>query len=252
MKRIFAILVATALVFCSVGSAMAAYFDSNNLMMVVYNWDDKEVAIDLGDFSTVDYSVGGQTLAAAGSVDLSSFGGAVSDWSDLNVGLFTAYYGNSTFHFVLGATQDTALTINSAAKTTFFTAATKVHTTYAASGTQVATGDASYTYSYSNYLDNLAYGQMAGYNPYSASLAGPDLSALLTDGFIDLYLYEYDANGNLVAGNGVDYSGIIRLNADGSIVTVAGGNTTPTPIPGALVLMASGLVGLVGIRRKNA
>ena len=253
MKKLFAILVTVALVVCSAGPVMAAFYDNQNLMMVVYNNTDNEVAIDLGNYDTVDYSVAGQTLAAAGSVNPAGaqFGSAVDSWDDLHVGLFTANRTSGVYHFVLGTTQNTRNPINSAAKANFYTQSSNTHNTYRAAGEQVVTGSASYNYSYSTLLDAGAYGQMAGYNPYNASLAGPDLGALLTDGFIDLFLYEYDINGNLVAGNGVDYQGIIRLNANGSVVTVAGGNPV-VPIPGALVLFASGLVGLIGIRRKNS
>ncbi|RJP81735.1 MAG: hypothetical protein C4522_05025 [Desulfobacteraceae bacterium] len=253
MKRILAILVTVALVVCGAGQAMAAYFDNNNLVLVAYNWSDNEVAVDLGDYNTVDYGVTGQTLAAAGSVNLGQFGAAVDSWDDLHLGIMTAYRTTNptVYHFVLGTTQDSTATINPGSKASFYTASGNVHLLNRGEGTQVSVNSASDMNSYTKNLDNQAYGQMAGFNTFNADAAGPSLSALLTDGFIDMYIYEYDLNGVLVAGNGVDYQGIIRLNADGSVVTVAG-NSPVVPIPGALVLFASGLVGLIGIKRKNS
>ncbi|MFH2067506.1 MAG: hypothetical protein ABIK15_20055 [Pseudomonadota bacterium] len=264
MKRILAILVTVAVVVCGAVPAMADYFDNDHLMMAVYNRTDKEVAIDLGDYDLVDYSIPGQTLAVAGSVDIEGagkqFGSTIDSWDDLHVGLFTGYKDTSNvYHLVIGTTQNQATEINGAARATFLNGSSAVHLNYRTPGAeQVNIGSAGALSSYTTKLDAGAYGQMAGFNPYNAPLAGPDLGVIASQGFIDLYIYDYTIVGlgasatvPLVPGNGVDYQGIIRLNADGSIVTVAASNPV-VPIPGALVLFASGLVGLIGIRRRNA
>jgi len=256
MKKLFAIIVTIAVVVCGAVPAMAAYFDNNNLMMVVYNRTDNEVAIDLGDYKTVDFSIPGQTLAAAGSVNPAGaqFGGSVDSWDDLHVGLFVGYRQEPTsgpYTLVIGTTKNEATAINPGARANFITQTSSTHNNFRPQNAQVATGSASAIYSYTRLMDNGAYGQMAGFNPVNFPLSGPDLSVILTQGYIDLYLYEYTIVGQtvpLVPGNGVDYQGIIRLSADGSITTAP----AVVPIPGALVLLASGLVGLVGIRRKNS
>jgi hypothetical protein len=65
-----------------------------------------------------------------------------------------------------------------------------------------------------------------------------------TGGFSDVYMYEYDA-----MNNAWDY-GTIRLYADGSAVLNPTSN--PVPVPAAVWLLGSGLLGLIGIRRRNA
>lgn len=251
MKKLFAIIVTVAVVLCGTVPAMAAFYDNTNLVLVAYNWTDKEVAVDLGNYNTMDYGVG-QTLAAAGSVNLGQFGSAVDSWDDLHVGLYTAHKDSTNvYHLVFATTENTRPDINIAPKANFVSGSTAHHTLNRGAG-QVVVKAATEVNSYTNKLDLKAYGQMAGVNLYNAPLASPTLDALsIAGGFIDLYLYEWNISGVPVVGDGTDYQGIIRLNADGSIVTVAGNNPV-VPIPGALVLFASGLVGLIGIRRKNA
>ncbi len=73
-----------------------------------------------------------------------------------------------------------------------------------------------------------------------------NLSALNTvGGYVDQYLYYYGSNPDL-GGQGTAVAKI-RTNADGSTTL---SSLAPTPIPAAIYLFGSGLVGLVGMRRK--
>ena len=64
-----------------------------------------------------------------------------------------------------------------------------------------------------------------------------------------MYLYTFPG-GVLDTGldANTDYAGVIRLNSDGSVVL----NPSAVPIPGSILLLGSGILGLFGIRRKKA
>ena len=66
-----------------------------------------------------------------------------------------------------------------------------------------------------------------------------------------MYLYEYHISGTTVtlvknAAGTTDYMGKLILDTTGNTTAV------PTPIPASLLLFGSGLLGLVGLRRKSA
>jgi hypothetical protein len=76
-----------------------------------------------------------------------------------------------------------------------------------------------------------------------------DMGLLATQGYSDLYLFQYlrdvAINQWILPTSPI---AVIRMMADGSVVM------NPTvPLPGSLILLSSGLLGMVGIRRrKNA
>jgi len=75
-----------------------------------------------------------------------------------------------------------------------------------------------------------------------------DMGLLETQGYADLYLFNYlrvlSTNTTVLPTAPI---AVIRMMADGSVVM------NPTvPLPGSLILLSSGLLGMVGIRRKNA
>jgi hypothetical protein len=89
-----------------------------------------------------------------------------------------------------------------------------------------------------------------------------NLAALSTVGYVDQLLYFFDYNGSLsdVAGTPL---AIIRtfLTSDGSTVNTAGTliatelralDAAPVPVPAAVWLLGTGLIGLVGIRRRKS
>jgi hypothetical protein len=133
--------------------------------------------------------------------------------------------------------------------TPFLSGSEAMHSYYAGDGSSSKfVGSSSEVKSYDYIMNRTGTdrGGMAGFN-FDSLDANVNLGDLATVGYVDLYLYQFSAvGGGLVAGPAADYQGIVRLGADGSV------DFNPVPIPGALVLFASGLIGLVGIRRRNA
>jgi hypothetical protein len=91
-----------------------------------------------------------------------------------------------------------------------------------------------------------------GNGTHVAGVAGflttPNAEAQLSSsGYVDLYLYYYAYSAMNVAGSGTEIADI-RTFADGSTEIIP---LVSTPLPAAVWLLGSGLVGLVGIRRRG-
>jgi len=73
-----------------------------------------------------------------------------------------------------------------------------------------------------------------------------NLAALATVGYVDQYLYYYPSSTSNLAGSGVAVAQI-RTFADGHTEIMP---VSSVPVPAAVWLLGSGLIGLVGIRRR--
>ena len=244
MKRILSLILAVGLFVGLAGQAAA--FDNNDLTMVVYNESDNNVVVNLGDLTTMDFSGTDVLLTTAGTVNLSQFGAGIG-WNDLSVG----YFGIGTtgsYNAWFATTSETAPGISIPSLSSFQDTAGALYTYFGDS--PVFTGLANATSSYDIKMNSAstAPGYYAGLNqdqPHGEAY----LTALDTVGYLDMYLYHYSI---MTLDTGVDadtpYSGVLRLYADGSSVL----NPSAVPIPGSLLLLGSGLLGLFGIRRKKA
>jgi hypothetical protein len=86
-------------------------------------------------------------------------------------------------------------------------------------------------------------------NSITVSFADTQVSlANLADGAINQDLYYFQNYG--VSGTGVKVASL-TLNTDGSTTVNYQAPTAQTPLPAAAYLLGSGLMGLVGIRRKK-
>lgn len=262
MKKILSVVALSAVIFT--GSAMTAadnaeaYFDDGNLWRVVY--DDAlnyEVVTDLGNTNTL--MAAGSSIVGGGAdawnIDMFPVGTA---YSDLNVAYFAC---DDTFLFLDPETymptyQDDGWVSGAAGGQTsglntwglFVGAVTGMQTEYTKPGTGTAT----------------VVGSIGGYNTYWANMnisggetgsfalfvpvpngSEAELGVLADEGgYVDQYLYFWDDPradphaGDLVAS--------IRTHADGSTTVV-----NAVPVPATVLLFGSGLLGLMGVKRRS-
>ena len=228
MKKLVLAMAAAFLVFAAAaGSASAASFANGDLVLVLYEEGGNEVAIDLGEIA--DYTV-----------NYANYADNFDDISNVKVGLFSVgtladcFAGNSFYYG--SADSDNAPELTMSAFMSSVGLATDTYTSYAGDTTdgvtvisETATG-AYYTYLTLGGTSPGAYGGI--------SLTGKE-ATFDDDGNSIIYLYGYTAGP----------SGITVAN-DGNYVAAI--SISSVPVPGTLVLLGSGILGLVGLRRKNS
>ncbi len=254
-KHLSALLVAAVAVFGAVSQA-AAYFEKGNLIRVVYSSDGtKEVATDLGAYDST-------TLASATNVttgDLTSLLSYFSSGTTLS-DLYVAYYisdlksgSNSDGTGIYTSGVNDAQTNKGTMAASFTSAGTNItnyYSTLVGSSSEVVSGtvvaDSSYALSYYNQM-TLAGTAPGTFNQFIKDGSGETQLGSGSADYVDMYLFYYSkptssGSGTLVA--------TIRtyITSDGALYTVI--NPQAVPIPGAVWLLGSGLLGLMGVRRK--
>lgn len=246
MKNKFLVIAAVLMLMFSVaGQAMAA-FTTGDLIQVVYvaGGTGNEVGTDFGSatsWTSADSVTGSST---ASSISLSNFTG--SSMSDLNVAYFVKNSSNG--FWVTGPVVGGQTNANGKKNGTgtFMTQVTSLYATNAG-GTSQAVITSSTANSYWRALDmnGTGVGSFAGFaNGGSANEA--NLAALASGGYVDQYLYYYPSSTSNLAGSGVAVA-TIRTYADHvEVIPISS-----VPVPAAVWLLGSGLIGLVGIRRRE-
>ncbi|HUN55826.1 MAG TPA: VPLPA-CTERM sorting domain-containing protein [Smithella sp.] len=245
-KKLFLIAATFMLMFSFAGQAMAS-FAAGDLIQVVLTNDGSgsEVVTDLGSFTsnTTSGSITDTTLS--NTVDFTTnFSG--QSLSNLNVVYFVAD-GSNTGIWVTG--NDGGQSNSSGKKSGTNSALTNLLNYYASlgSGSQVV-GASSDTNSYWSLMDKggVGVGTFDGFIHLTAD-ADSSLAALATTGYVDQYLYYYAASTLNSAKSGVEIADI-RTFADGHTEIIP---LVSTPLPAAVWLLGSGLMCLVGIRRRE-
>ncbi|WP_320044881.1 hypothetical protein [uncultured Desulfobacter sp.] len=232
MKKLLVGFVAAFTVSLFAVAGNAAAYTAGNLAVAFLDDDTStEYVIEIGDLTSMDLSASNVELAAAGSFNL--------DYD--RVGMFgytveTPIPGVTVQERWFGLTTDVEATANSNLATSFVGAAGT--TTL---GEHSMSIDASYNTGMNS--GGKADGTYSGYNNVYFSYG----EAVLSEDSVDMYLYYFDAFSNLVLDGENNYQAVISFNGDGSIVL---NQTSTVPVPGAVVLLGTGLVGLVGLRRK--
>jgi hypothetical protein len=254
MKKKLLALTAGALLTMGFAGNALAYFGDYELVRVVYHQGGStEVATDLGNVN----ALAGQTNAVVGSgaaaFSLSQFSGATST-SNLFVAYFAKAVNADTTKGDIWTSAANGLStgpLSGNRQWSGVSAATQATIgMYAGLGGSTGTvaADQSNVKSYWKSLDkgtiNTA-GKLSSF--FSSNIIEANLADLATQGYVDQDLYFYDTPD--APKNGVKVASI-RTMADGSTI-INYQESAPVPVPAAAYLLGSGLLGMIGLRRKN-
>lgn len=254
MKRILPLLLAVMLAFGLAGQASAA-FEDTQLIGVLYGYEAgggamNQYLLDLGSMDNI----------TGNSIDLST-----TDFSMLYgavVGLDTTFgatpFDPSTYEAMVGVADEASPGLTGSQFTPFTTAYTNAFAGFAGSADSTLTLE-NFTADPNSYAARFDFildvNDENGLDPAGsfANWTSPGNTISLA-GLADApeFLYLFEASGTNPEISGLDNltaSSIpaVRISADGSVVSF-----TPVPVPAAVWLLGSGLIGLLGIRRKRS
>jgi hypothetical protein len=253
MKKLLLVFAACLLVFGVAGQAKAS-FSQGDLIRVVYEASGTlEEASDIGSAAGIQAGTTGALLS--NSLNLTGAGGVFAGYTGT---LDVAYFAvNGTSQFWTSGTQGGTETNTGSStwKGTTSPAAIDVLTSYsnASGGTQNAqliyTGTGAATYSYYKSLDKNGAG-IGSFNYFYTTGTGDGQIALASSGGSgNQDIFYWATPGTKVAS---PISGSFTLTTslvNGTITTAQ--LSSPVPIPPSVLLLGSGLLGLIGIRRRN-
>jgi len=242
-KKLIALLAGALMTVAMAGNALAYFESEYTLIRVVYDAAGTiEVATDLGTVngSTVNLTNGGATSA----FNLSMFGSSTS-LDNLYVSYFAV--ANTTQDVWASGSLTNALGSNGRGFASLNGAANLTRSTFNSAGGSTGTVESAQS------LANSYWSQMdkggAGAGLLAAYIISGNIEASLADlatiGYVDQAFYFFDAAK--VSSTGVQIA-TLRTLADGS--TVLNPSSSAVPVPAAVYLLGSGLLGLVGLRRK--
>jgi hypothetical protein len=250
MKKLLGVLAAGLLVFGVAGQAKAA-FTSGDLIRVMYDTSTNiEVATDMGSISNLQPTTNN---TAFDPISLSSFGSAQS-WSNV----ITAYFAvdTSATNIYIAGSSSPAMVMNGKSYSGFQSNWSSITGTYqgqplisGSSSSVLLTGDNAGN-SYYNLMDA---GQGAG--TYNGTLkTGTSEVNNGTGGTEYLYLFANTSGKSAVTGQLVPAPngpspGFTIVTLDGSTEINPVGSAVP--IPPSVLLMGSGLLGLIGVGRRK-
>jgi hypothetical protein len=236
-RKKLAVLVAAALMTLSASSAFAAFADMELIRVVLDNAGTVEIATDLGNVNTI---IAGGTFGSGVDAFTAQAGGTTAG---LNVTYFAVNNTTKELWITGGASlkigAGKSVTINGLTQALFSNYNATAPTSPAVN-TIVADPSSGYHVIADATTQQGQFGSAivaAGRPGVEASLATLAAAAVTQN----LYYFKNYA----AASTGVNVV-TLSTNANGSTST-----PTTTPIPAAFYLMGSGLMGLVGLRRRN-
>lgn len=257
MKKYFGIFVAAMLLLGAASQAMAYFAGTTELVRVVFNRNGTvEVATDLGNINTLAATAPNANLAvgngtAAFTVGQVTGAGSMAD-------LFVAYFATDgiTNAWIAGTSPILA---GSRKGTSLNTGVESINTYYNSLGGTTGTVVGSHGVGNNTYTELFNQTTLGGYGNFvnqSTDLQfGTEVNLanlVAANGFTDQILYGFIGNANAtIAPTGVAGVTIRTLvDANGNGYTVI--NPSAVPIPPSVLLFGSGLLGMIGIRRKIA
>ncbi|HET6516144.1 MAG TPA: PEP-CTERM sorting domain-containing protein [Thermodesulfovibrionales bacterium] len=261
MKKIMMLLAVAVLMLGMSGQAMAVssqYFKEGDVVRVVYfngtggTGTGTEYLTDLGPVTSLTSPTMQNILWNYSNFSLSNLG-AGATWANSFVGYYSVALGgpNGLQAWVSGGNAAPGGQSNAGDSNfnNIYDGATNVNGAAQVAGglthqsVTLAQNNANSYYSKMN-INGSGTGVMAGFlNGMGNGKADQNLAALATTGYVDQILYYY---GNPDSASDGTPIGVLRTWADGH------SELNPTPVPATFLLFGSGLLGLVGIRRKQA
>ena len=243
-RKKIAVTIAAALMTLSASSAFAAFADLE-LIRVYYDRNGAESATDLG--KVTDFTAAGAVNNIAGSFDGLTTGFAVYFALDRNT--------SANDLWATGAVG-TPSTINGGGLglNGIKNGTTPMYSEYNTQGGTEYTGLASGSSSYKTKLSSTQGTLAAAISTASRLNTEVSIASLIgaSSGSVTQALYFWDkATSSLAADKIGVLAATITTNFDGSTIITSSTPAAPTPIPPAFLLMGSGLLGMVGLRRKS-
>jgi hypothetical protein len=267
MKKFFGILIAALLVIGLACQANAAYtYTNGDLIRVVYdvtsttgagavyNW---EAATDLGSAANIISNPTGFTDSS--NFNLFNSIGSSGNFSSNNSALYVAYFAVNNSQFWTSGTQGASET----------NTGSNVYTNTVESNAKLIVGLSGYGSTSSNaqssgnniwlatsldtYFKEMNHNNVTetgGYSNFFGSSGNGDASITAGGSTVlqDLFYWNPGSTKQTITGSVTLET---TINSSGVITTVAEQEVSATPIPPSMLLFGTGLLGLVGIGRKN-
>jgi len=241
MKKLLMLLTAAVFMLGLSGQAMADFEEGDLVRVVYHNGGTLEQSTSLGAISSNTTPFTTNILYADNAIDFSNFSGATN--ADLQVAYFI--WTNDAQAWTSGPLNGEQLSGNrQGSKYNAMGSGVYGLARALSGGTGNAVGDQTNANAYT-YLADQAGTNQGIFNNFIASANGEEnLSDLGSVGYVDQSLNYYSANNSRSFGTII---ATIRTWANGTTEL----NPSAVPVPAAIYLLGSGLLGLVGIRRKN-
>jgi hypothetical protein len=241
MKKIVMLIMAIVLVIGVCSNAMA-YFEDQHLFRVVYDRaGTNEVVTDLGLISSLTApTTANWAFAGQSTWDASMFSAS----PNLYVAYFAQKAGSTGNAWTSGPDGGQLFRQWSA----FSSGGNSIKAEYQMYGTSQVIGPKTDNRSYWSVMDQGTLGAAGSFNLAIAAKNGEAAVNTAPLGYVDQMLYFYGSVNSFTSNKVGVALATIRTYSDGHTEL----NPSAVPVPAAVYLLGSGLLGLVGIRRKMA